>query len=167
MNEDAQLKLQAFLDGELPSREAADVAAWLANDTEAQALAAELKNTAAALAGNDVALALPEGRDFYWSKIRREIERPTSAPLPVPRLGWAGWLWRSLVPTAALALVCMLALRSGTTEAADEFSPELDVAADNMGANTYVDQQTGLTTVWYYNRADAPAAESAADAATQ
>ena len=46
MDYDAQLKLQAFLDGELPEAEASEVAKWLARDREAAALLEELRNTA-------------------------------------------------------------------------------------------------------------------------
>ena len=51
MDYDAQLKLQALLDGELPEAEASEVANWLARDREAAALLEELRNTREALAG--------------------------------------------------------------------------------------------------------------------
>ena len=44
------------------------------------------KNTRAALAGVQSEIKLPEGRDFYWSKIKREIQRldtPATAAAPV------------------------------------------------------------------------------------
>ena len=57
MDYDAQLKLQAFLDGELPEAEANEVANWLARDREAVALLAELRNTRKAMVGFEVGVA--------------------------------------------------------------------------------------------------------------
>ena len=69
------MRLQAYLDGELPDSEAREAASLLAQDAEARALLAELKNTSAAMAGFELDIKLPESREFYWSKIEREIER--------------------------------------------------------------------------------------------
>ena len=55
MKLESELKLQAYLDGELSPRQARKVSAWLAQDQEAQQLFAELKNTKTALAGCDLA----------------------------------------------------------------------------------------------------------------
>ena len=90
MDYNAQLKLQAFLDGELPEAEASEVANWLARDREAAALLEELRNTRSALAGFEAEVRLPESREFFWSKIEREIQRletPAPKPAPVPLLG--------------------------------------------------------------------------------
>jgi len=62
---EAQIKLMAYLDGELPEREAVEVREWLARDEEARALLAELQNTGAALAGHEAGLKLPETREFF------------------------------------------------------------------------------------------------------
>jgi anti-sigma factor RsiW len=50
MDYDAQLKLQACLDGELSEADAKEVAKWLAQDQDAVLLHSELKNTRQALA---------------------------------------------------------------------------------------------------------------------
>ena len=47
VNTEQQLKLQAFLDGELPEQEARDMAALVARDAEAADLVAELRHTRA------------------------------------------------------------------------------------------------------------------------
>jgi len=169
MNEDVQLKLLAYVDGELPSREVAEVEALMARDAEARALVVELRNTSAALAGHEADVKLPEAGDFYWSKIRREIERQESAERRVPGVTLAQWFWRSLIPAGALALVCGLVLRSGTIQAAPEFTPETDVASDDVGAYTYRSQESGLTTVWIYNRNEGSesTASGAADSVKQ
>src|SRR6185312_10968658 len=79
MTKEQQLKLQAFLDGELPEKDTREVAAWLAGDADATALLGELRNTRQALVDFEPELKVPESREFYWSKIKREMER--SAPL--------------------------------------------------------------------------------------
>jgi anti-sigma factor RsiW len=154
MNEEFQLKLQAYLDGELPPAEAAQVEQWLERDVDARALRLELQNTVGALAGQEADVKLPESREFFWSKIEREIGRQSAASVPVPARAsfWSRWGWRGLIPAGALALVCVLMLKLAPSGAAEEFSPELEVAADNMGAYTFRNQEDGLTMIWLYDR---------------
>src|SRR5260370_38312502 len=112
MDNESQLKLQAFLDGELPKAEAAEVANWLARDQEAALLLAELRHTRQALAGFGSTIRLPESREFFWSKIEREIRRQEQpAPLAKPAPKGSFWL-RFLWPSARRAIVtptCLLA----------------------------------------------------------
>jgi anti-sigma factor RsiW len=159
MNEELQLKLQAHLDGELPPDAAAAMARRLETDAEARALAVELKNTRGALAGHEAGVKLPESRDFFWSKIQREIARQETAQeratAPARKASWLTWAWRTLIPVGALALVvCLVYLRPASPAEDAGFTPELEVAADDMGAYTFRDQQTGLTTVWLYEKSN-------------
>ena len=146
MNQDFQLKLQACLDGELSAAEGRELETALAADAQAQALLAELRNTSTALAGFEADIKLPESREFYWSKIQRDIARldkgPTAARDVVP-------FWRRfLVPAgamASLAIAGMLALQ--------QFGPVggPGVAVETLGdsgAMTYRDDAEGLTLVW-------------------
>ena len=109
MEYNQQLKLQAYLDGELPEAEAREVANWLARDREAVALLTELRNTRQALAGFEAGFRVPESEDFYWSKIRREIERlePVEAPVR-PAIPWFKRLRGLLIPAAAAAVLAAL-----------------------------------------------------------
>jgi anti-sigma factor RsiW len=112
MNRDLALKYQAFVDGELSEREARGVAETLERDPEARALVAELRATRAALAGNEPEVTLPEAAEFFWSKVRREIERCEAEPLG-PRSRWAAALagWRRFVaPIAGVAVIAFLAI---------------------------------------------------------
>ncbi|HLP77339.1 MAG TPA: hypothetical protein VK327_10510 [Candidatus Paceibacterota bacterium] len=108
MNDEQQLKIQAFLDGELPEKEAREVSALLARDEGATALAKELRNTRQALKSSEANVRLPESREFYWSKIQREIERSERKPVEArgPSLFQ---IWRRIIVSAgavaALALV--------------------------------------------------------------
>jgi anti-sigma factor RsiW len=154
MNEESQIKLQAFLDGELPAGEEAEVRQWLERDREARELLEELKNTRAALAGHEAGIQLPETREFYWSKIRRELEHQATAREPARKSFWARWGWRGLLPAGGLAAACLLALHLSVPGAGvAEFAPELELASDDMGAYTFRNQEDGLTTIWLYDRA--------------
>src|SRR5438045_3337750 len=98
MDYDAQLKLQSYLDGELPEAQAREVANWLAQDREAVALLGELRNTRQALVGVEIGIELPESREFFWSKIERDIQReeqtaPAARRVPL----FSGWM-RFLMP---------------------------------------------------------------------
>jgi anti-sigma factor RsiW len=131
MNRDLALKYQAFVDGELSEREARGVAEAIERDPEAQALVTELRATRAALAGNEPEGTLPESREFYWSKIEREIRRCEAEPLGASRRGWmavlAGWR-RFLAPMAGIAVVAFLAIAAVNlfhTEQLDDYAQHL------------------------------------------
>jgi len=145
MDYDAQLKLQSYLDGELPESEARDVANWLAQDREAVALFAELRNTRQALVGLEVGVTLPESREFFWSKIEREIDRQQQAePAPRPSSIFAAWR-RFLMPAGAVAALGMAAM-IGLFSASQ--GPTHEMAVADPGAFTYHDFSAGTTLVW-------------------
>jgi anti-sigma factor RsiW len=158
MDDKTQLKLQAWLDGELPEAEAREAAAWVARDREGAALAEELRNTRQALAGFEADVRLPESREFYWSKIAREIERleappPKAAPQGSP---WAVFL-RWLVPVSAVAMVVVGGLVF-THPAAPPVSRTtgavVETALADAGVFTYRDFSAGTTLVWVSYPAD-------------
>jgi len=156
MNQKLQFKLQAYLDGELPDGEAAEVRELIARDREAQALFDELTNTNAALAGHEAEVKLPETREFYWSKIQREIARlEAPAALPEPRGSWMSWAKRRWLPVSGLAVascaVVLLMMLSGNTEAQ---LAEMELNSDKMGAYTFRDQKEKMTMIWFYDRTD-------------
>ena len=148
MTNDQQLKLQAFVDGELPEGEAREMAAWVGRDPEAAGLLAELRHTRQALGGFSDECRLPETREFFWSKIEREITREESqSPAEAQKTGW----WhRFLVPlgaVAGLALVVMVAgLRFGLFPGGP--MPETETSVADAGTFTYHDYQSGTTLVW-------------------
>ena len=87
MKMETELKLQAHLDGELTPAESREVDNLLASDAGARELLAELTLVQKCMAGNEPEARVPETREFYWSKIQREIGRSAN-PTPVRR----GWL---------------------------------------------------------------------------
>jgi len=153
MKAEQELELQAYLDGELSERAARRVADWMAKDPEARTLAAELRMTKAALAGNDPELAVPETRDFYWSTIRRAIESLVPAE-PNPDLGWLLAWRRYLVPLSSLALVAILAVGiarfSGITGSRDPWMnlTEVESLSDHITSHSFRSRSENVFVVW-------------------
>jgi anti-sigma factor RsiW len=148
-----QLKLQAYLDGELPESESREMANRLARDPDAAALVKELRQTREAMAGFEDTIRLPEARDFYWSKIKREIQRQDSPaaeiPPPVPLIAR---LRRLLVPVAGLALLVIVGIVS--IQGPSEETAPLETALADPGAMIYHDYSAGATFVWLSYPAD-------------
>ena len=144
-----QLKLQAWLDGELSDSEARTVADWVAKDAEASALAAELRNTHSALSVFEAEVKLPETREFYWSKIAREIERADCVDQPAPARSPASIFLafrKLLVPAMGIAAVLLgIAVIRPQFGTADS---DMETAMTDANAFTYRDYDHGTTLVW-------------------
>lgn len=154
------------MDGELSDREADEMRERVARDPEAKALLAELRNTHAALAGHEEGIKLPESREFFWSKIQREIQRAEQpAAAQEPKVSWMEWLLRHWLPAGGVAvlsclLVVLLAVNTGGSPAQ---LAEMELNSDDMGAYTFRDQQEKMTIIWLYDRSDSqftPAGEA-------
>lgn len=150
MTEEQQLKLQASLDGELPEKDANEVAAWLARDAEATDLLAELSNTRKALADYVPALKLPESREFYWSKIQREIQRSEPARAPAESTSVFALLRRVLLPLGAVAVLTIAGMLAFQEFSNQGKTPRAQVNAmlADVGAIHYRDQAQGMTVIW-------------------
>ena len=171
MNEEFQLKLQAFLDGELSEKETREVEARLASDNEAKALLSELQNTRAAFLMFEKELKLPESREFFWSKIEREIrslenksERETAKP------SWfaAAYLRRIAIPVGAFAAIALAAVFTiKQTGMFSTKSPDLNgveiAMADDSEAVTYNDHSAGMTVIWLSYPAEKEFTETGAE----
>jgi len=169
MNGELQLKLQAWLDGELPEREAHQVAESVAKDLEAQALLAELRMTKTLLAGNEPALPVPESREFYWSKIERAILRAepaehTSEAIP----WWAAWR-RFVVPAGVVVLVAGVTLFTAKLinwRGTDDASRFLDVV-ENLSEHTesfaFRSQSENMFVVWIRTKEQSQSSEPEAN----
>ena len=161
MDYDAQLKLQALLDGELSEAKASEVTESLAREREAAALLQELRNTRAALAGFETGIQLPESREFFWSKVQREIERlETPAPKPAATPLFA-LLRRFLVPASAIAVLVISVLVLNRPARPGGLTPaaEIETALADSGAFTYRDYSAGTTLVWLSYPADTEAVD--------
>jgi hypothetical protein len=156
MEHDAQLKVQAWLDGELSEAQARKVAKWLEQDRDAAALAGELRNTRQALTGFEAEVRLPESREFYWSKIQREIRR-LDTPATAGREGsfWARFR-RLLAPASAVAVIVLAGVVLLRPAALPSFatSAAFETASADSGTFTYHDYTVGTTLVWLSYPAD-------------
>jgi len=145
---DTELKIQAFLDGELAEAEAREITALIARDRDAAALHTELKNTRRVLA-TEQGMQLPESREFYWSKIRRDIERLEQPEQVQP----APTIWqlinRLLKPLAAVAAVVVLGTILLQSPDVRNGGSDVQVASTDMDAITFRDDSNGTTYVWF------------------
>lgn len=153
MNEEQQLKLQAYLDGELPEAEARAMQSLAARDKEAADLLAELGNTREVTAKFEPEWKVPETREFYWSKIQRAIERldPEPAPAKLPPGSIYRTLLRFLMPVTLMAVLAVggwLAFHQ-TTLTTTAMPVRLQTTLKDAGAFTYCDQAHGLAVVWF------------------
>jgi hypothetical protein len=168
MNGEDGIKLQAHLDGELTGREAQRVAALIENDAGARALFGELQQTKTWLEANEPEMRLPESREFFWSKIEREIQRLDSAPAEKCTPAWVLFFRRHLSAIAgtsvAAALVVFVAFQMNVLSPSmfEEIDNPLD---DDTGSFSFRSESQKMTLVWIANPfADA---EEATDAAPE
>ena len=167
MKHDLELKLQAWLDGELPPAEAEEMRRLAAADPEAARLLAELQNIKAAFLENEPTVAVPETRQFYWSKIERQIQREAAAR-PSPGLSWAERLRRWLAPLAGAAALAAVLLLGPQPIRAPVVLNQVSDMADGFQARTFRDNSAGINFVVFHetalaDRALAPAARTRND----
>lgn len=151
MNLETKLKLQAYLDGELDGRDAAQTAAYLEQDAEARALQAELANIKAVLAANEPEMKLPESREFYWSKIERAVRQQTALPVESGFLpGYPRW-FRILAPAFGAALLMAAAVsvaRLATTPSTLTYLHEIETPLEDTSSISFHSEAAGMTVVW-------------------
>jgi len=169
MNGELQLKLQSWLDGELPEREARRLAVWVAQNPAAQALVEELRMTKSLLAGNEPPLQVPESREFYWSKIERAIQR--SEPVEEAREAipwWAAWR-RYLAPAAAVVLVAGVTLftvkliHPSDTDDASRFLDVVENLSEYTESFAFRSQTENMFVVWIHAKEQNQTSEPEAD----
>jgi len=156
MNEEQQLKLQAFLDGELPEREGHEILAWTQRDGAAAALLAELKNTRQAMVKSEPHLSVPESRDFFWSKIEREIHRLEPETVRAPDASLFAGLPRWFFPAVAVSALAIAGLvahfiipKTVVEGVADADTTTVETTLASADATTYRDAGEGTTLVWF------------------
>ena len=157
MDDNQQLKLQAYLDAELPATEVRQVEQWLAADSEAQALLAELTQTHQSLHRFDSEVKHPESREFFWSKVKRQIESAERKPVvPVSEPFWVAWR-KLLVPAGAVAAVMVALLVTLNSSSSNSPSP---TRVKDSATFTYRDYDSGTTLVWLSYPAENELAQS-------
>jgi len=155
MNNDTQLKVQAYLDNELAPAEARKVSNLISSDSEARDLFTLLKDTKELLGQNEPVLKLDDSRDFYWSKIQRGIRSAEKFPAARPASRW--WL-KILAPMAgAVALFALLLSITNPVSQQpiaqniiSEPRPlhQVEDLAPDVSTITYRSEVDGVTVVW-------------------
>lgn len=160
MNQEMELKLQACADGELSERETQKILAEVSANAAAQVLLAELKMTGAMLAGNEPELKLPESREFYWSKIQREIGLRERAEVRAQR-GPLRFLRRILVPMAGVALVVFLAVAAFQfyNSSATQHLAEVENLSEDVTSSSFRASSEKMFVVWVSDRSQDGEAE--------
>jgi anti-sigma factor RsiW len=157
-----QLRLQAYLDGELSASEAKEVSDVLAKDAESAALVTELRQTSQALAGLDDGLKLPESREFFWSKVQRGIESQENRTITMERstpVPWSVRLRRFLVPASGLAVIAALALVVTRESGGGSTNPSVETSLADGGGVVYHDFSARATFVWLSYPPDSDSSE--------
>ncbi len=167
MNGELQLKLQAWVDGELTADDSRAVQAMVSSDPEAAAMAAELKTTRSWVAANEPARAVPASREFYWSQIRRSIEQAERSETVSSAGGvsvFLAALRRFMIPASGLALVMLVAALS-----VKFFSPtsleeavqmiEVENLSDDMSSISYRSHADKMFVVYVYAKDQSAPAE--------
>ena len=155
INHETELKVQAFLDGELSAAEAAQIGELITRDPEAGSLIADLKATSALLNGNEPELPVPESRKFYWSRIHRQIElhEQRAAAVDSGEAIPPGWV-RFLAPAGALialAVFVAVSLRSpegGSPILARDDGHEIETPLEETSSFSFRSEAAAMTVVW-------------------
>ncbi len=148
MKTEMLLKIQSWVDGCLPAGESAEMERFVAANPDAQAVVGELRMTKLAFAGNEPTLTMPESREFFWSKVQREIARQEAAGVATESAGFfaAGWCRKLLVPVtsfAGLALVAALVVvATRTPDGSDQIESQLE------GVSTVTYGVPGMKVIW-------------------
>jgi anti-sigma factor RsiW len=157
MKRDLELKLQAWVDGELPAAEAEQMRRLVGADAEAASLAAELQTMKAAFAEDGQTAVVPETREFYWSKIERQIQRE-AAFRRADGLSWAARLRRWLVPLAGVAsLAAVLVVALNQVSPRQEAFNQVSGMLDGFQPRTFRDGQSGISFVVFHETAQSSA----------
>jgi anti-sigma factor RsiW len=153
MNEELQLSLQAYLDGELSPKDARAVAARIESDPGARSLHSELQQTRALLRGNEMDRRIPQTREFFWSQIEREISRQEvrTARASVP--WWLEFLRRHLgaVSGAGVALALLVLGAVQLNLVSGDMLEEIDNPLDETTSFSFRSESQKMTIVWIAN----------------
>jgi hypothetical protein len=148
MNDELTLKIQAWVDGELSGWQSRRIAKLVESDADAKALATELRQTKAAMSGNEMNVVVPDVRQFYWNQIRLEIERQSAtqqrASEPVVRFDPLGWLSRIGLPMAGVAVAACVALLTFVQFSRPAYE-DVSAVSDEMNSVTFHDQNMTIT----------------------
>ena len=104
-------------------------------------------------------LSVPETREFYWSKIEREIQRLEPQANSAPEVSIFAALRRWLLPAVAVGALVIAGMiahfnvpKAVVENVADADTPTVETTLANSDATTYRDASEGTTLVWFSSR---------------
>ena len=153
MNQDLELKMQAWLDGELPPSEATLLSQALASNVEAQQLLSELKAVKTAMASNELEVKVPETREFYWSQIHRRIAHEEARQAVAPARKSFILRWRKvLFPLAGVVAALAVVLVTNKPNVPNYDLVQTTYTSSEIESMTFQDHASGMTVVWLQQR---------------
>ncbi len=157
MDKELELKLQAWVDGELPASEADKMSALAGRDPEAAAYLDSLRRTRAVL--QQAHHRADSGRDS-WPDLEARLDQP--APLGGNRLIGFPQALTAVAALLLLGLVLYIPFRdqqpreSGEISALDSTVYLVETDLENATPIVYIDQPSGWTLVWVAEQAETP-----------
>jgi len=144
MNYETQLKIQAYLDGELSAGDKLSLEHQLTIDSDAKALFIELQQTTSALIGNEASPTVPLTREFYWSKIERSIEHleKQTAPVTPHSFRWLRWL-APVGALSAMAIATFISLREAMPD-----MDEIETPLEQSSVYSFRSPSEKMSVVW-------------------
>ena len=129
------LKLQAWLDGQMPAHEAARVADWVETDSEARELVEELRRVKVLLQVGEKPLKVGGSRGFYWDQIAKRIDAVNVVEHETEAVGsvtWMEWCRQWLVPVGGLAAIVVMIATVATQPGMVQPGGEIDANTQNI-----------------------------------
>jgi hypothetical protein len=115
---------------------------------------------------------VPESREFFWSKIEREIRRQEPQKASASEISIFTAVRRWLLPAVAVSTLVIAGLvahfnvpQAAVKTVSDTDTPAVETTLANSDATTYRDAGEGTTLVWFSPAADDRPAPGKAPAA--
>ena len=136
-NED-ELRLQAWVDGEIHTNEDTSLAEWIKSHPKAREVFDEIRSIKTLLKAGEKPVKVRETREFYWAQIDRridavEIEKPYGVEEPAS--SWMIWCRQWLVPVGGLVAVLVLISMNGM-----QLGVLPEIPAGTSGAGSLIDR---------------------------
>jgi anti-sigma factor RsiW len=155
MNIDTCLKIQSWIDGELPADEAVEVGRLVAADPEAGAWARSLRALKTGIRGNELSRPVPVGREQYWGGIATALDDPLEATIKPDRKHRPWWL-TVLAPlgaaTAAVVALVLVGFPDPVPPQAPQAYAEIVDPLDDVSSFTFRSESEQMTVVWVDTR---------------
>lgn len=145
--------ISALVDGELRGRRKRLVERHLQECIVCQAEFRHLQHVREMLATNPPQPAMSDSADFFWSKVKRDIERHGTTPVeaPVPSWSLADWLLQhafTLATASAIVLALMVGVLFLPRQLAAPTVVQVVTALPDTVATPLAPDDQGTTTIW-------------------